>query len=36
MKMKPSSTGVKGTTVKTTMTNPFGKRSMPKRGGRGR
>lgn len=33
--MKKSS-GSKGTTVKTTMTSPFGKKSMPKRGGRGR
>lgn len=34
--MKKSSPGQKGTVVKTTMSSPFGKRSMPKRGGRGR
>ena len=31
--MKKSS---KGTTVKTTMSSPFGKKAMPKRGGGGR
>ncbi len=34
--MKKSSPGMKGTTVKTTMSSPFGKKSMPKRGGGGR